>query len=226
MERMSLIQLALRVFALICACIVLGTSADLAAFLNSARVQAALKVAQISLHGLKSIIEFGAFTGAWGLLVSLIGLAYCFVSAIPWIAMVALDALAALFYFADAVVCISSLKGRRASVARDCGLIRFSHQPGGIGMAQQPRRRDPRRRYQQQVRGRQGGHGFPVPGLPDYTWAHRAGVLRAEQEVRGCILGHGIRVTHCTKSDEHNVRNGMRRTKTETGAVGAREGCE
>lgn len=47
---------------------------------------------------------FAAFAGAWGVLDALVGLAGAFVTALPWIAVIALDGLAAVFYIAAGIV--------------------------------------------------------------------------------------------------------------------------
>lgn len=51
-----------------------------------------------------SSTDFSAFVGAWGLLDALVGLVAVFVTALPLIAILVLDGLAAVFYLAGGVV--------------------------------------------------------------------------------------------------------------------------
>lgn len=51
-----------------------------------------------------SFLTFGAAVGAIGLLDALVGLASAFISMIPWVAVLALDAIAVGFYMAGGVV--------------------------------------------------------------------------------------------------------------------------
>lgn len=53
---------------------------------------------------LPSSSYFAAFTGAWGILDGLVGLVGAFVTALPWIAVIVFDALAAIFYIAAGIV--------------------------------------------------------------------------------------------------------------------------
>ena len=98
--------LAARGFLLLCAIIILAVAADGANFLNSDRVQDLIDRLpdNFSLDGIIPKVEFSAFVGAWGILQALVGMASAFVEAIPWIAMAAIDGLAALFYLAAGIV--------------------------------------------------------------------------------------------------------------------------
>ena len=86
----------------------LGTSVDLSKFFTSDLARSICKIAQDSnkcrLGGITPAVEYGAFVGVWGLIDALLGLISAFLTAIPWIAVAVVDALAILFYFAGAIV--------------------------------------------------------------------------------------------------------------------------
>ncbi|KAF2485835.1 hypothetical protein BDY17DRAFT_294310 [Neohortaea acidophila] len=107
MEGSRLALIILRVWLILCACVVLGTSVDLANYTTSRDIQEFCKVVENSsncnLHGLVAAVEFTAFAGAWGLIAALLGLISAFITAIPWVAVAVIDGLACIFYFAGGV---------------------------------------------------------------------------------------------------------------------------
>ena len=106
MERSSLILAILRALLLLFSIIVLALGAVASHRLNNAQdiCKGLTRDQNCDLHGLIPTLQFTAFAGAWGLIAGLVGLASLFVSAIKWIIVAVVDALAALFFFAGGVV--------------------------------------------------------------------------------------------------------------------------
>lgn len=104
MDFQKLVLLALRAFLLLCAVVVLGLSAHLYSAIDDVKDQCSSVGVDCDLRGLLPALGLSAFTGAWGLLAGLVGLVAIFVAAIPWIAMLAIDGLAAIFFLAAGIV--------------------------------------------------------------------------------------------------------------------------
>jgi hypothetical protein len=105
---MQIVLAALRSFQLLFAVVVIGLSANL------------IKD-QFVANTVPSAISYAAFTGAFGLLAGLATLAALWVDAIQIVIVLALDALATIFYIAGGVVCslpsISAYIGSKANVS-------------------------------------------------------------------------------------------------------------
>ena len=105
MEAYKLTLLILRVFQLIFAVVVLGVSVSLTNFFTSAFVRDVCDIAHdCHLGRWVPAVEYDTFVGVWGLLDALLGTVAAFVTAVPWIAMIVVDALAAIFYLAGGIV--------------------------------------------------------------------------------------------------------------------------
>ncbi|KAI1344205.1 marvel domain-containing protein [Xylariaceae sp. FL0016] len=87
---------ALRGFLLIFGAVVLGLSVTLA------KLQ--------KLHDPPTETSFSSFTGAFGLLVSVIGIAAIFIEKIPSVVVMGADALASIFYLAGGIAMTIALK--------------------------------------------------------------------------------------------------------------------
>ncbi|KAM3415127.1 hypothetical protein BST61_g10252 [Cercospora zeina] len=103
MQKSTLGLLAARAFQLLFAVVLLGVSVSLVRDIRQARRACDFYNLPCRLGRLPSSSYFAAFTGAWGVLDGLVGLAGAFITALPWIAVVVLDALAAIFYIAAGI---------------------------------------------------------------------------------------------------------------------------
>lgn len=55
--------------------------------------------------------DYATFTGVFGLIDAIVGLAACFVTAIPWVVVLGFDALATVFYLAGGIVGSMKVRG-------------------------------------------------------------------------------------------------------------------
>ncbi|KAK4615802.1 hypothetical protein CLAFUW4_10545 [Fulvia fulva] len=108
MEKGRIGLLVTRALQFICAAAVLGVGVKLARgvheFDDDCKAYAKHdRDCNDALGRFPSSLAYAAFTGAFGLLDALVGLAAVFISAVPWIAVLALDALAAVFFLAGGI---------------------------------------------------------------------------------------------------------------------------
>lgn len=86
---LKIINAVARVFQLLCAAVVLGLS---------------ITLIKSQVYGSVAANNYAAFTGGFGLLVGLLGIAAVFIEPLAGLIMVAADALAALFLLAGGIV--------------------------------------------------------------------------------------------------------------------------
>ncbi|GIZ49826.1 hypothetical protein CKM354_001285000 [Cercospora kikuchii] len=103
MQKSTLGLLAARAFQLLFAVVLLGVGVSFVRDINYARRVCDFNDLNCDFRRLPSSSYFAAFTGAWGILDGLVGLVGAFVAALPWIAVIVFDALAAIFYIAAGI---------------------------------------------------------------------------------------------------------------------------